>query len=230
MAPGGSRGKFMGGARPVAASFPARHQQGGINAGAGGVIGVTLSSRVHAAVTRRKAVEERRGRIFRDLDEAEDIVLSLLTCAADAAEALSDMATAENRVAADSDEGRLAKEKRKQSFDELAVRVRANSSGYLVGAKKLHSLLAPHASLVKAYKNHDEEDSKEIPSPNRGVVVGASTSNMYAARVEKRLAMERKEILKEMIRLEESENVAVAVDVEEIKTDDCIPGSKRKRD
>jgi hypothetical protein len=30
-----------------------------------------------------------------------------------------------------------------------------------------------------------------------------ATSNMYAARVEKRLAVERREILREMIRLEE---------------------------
>ena len=49
------------------------------------------------------------------------------------------------------------------------------------------------------------QQSSELASfnPNSSEIVKMATSNMYAARVEKRLAVERREILKEMIRLEE---------------------------
>jgi len=124
------------------------------------------------------------------------------------------------------------------SFEQLSTQVRSNGVGYLAGVTKLHELLAPHASLVKSYRNHssaatandsntnnntngaaagssDEttnntngqptQQSSELASfnPNSSEIVKMATSNMYAARVEKRLAVERREILREMIRLEE---------------------------
>eukprot|EP00985_Skeletonema_marinoi_P023919 scaffold16211_cov149-Skeletonema_marinoi.AAC.2 len=125
------------------------------------------------------------------------------------------------------------------SFEQLSTQVRSNGVGYLAGVTKLHELLAPHASLVKSYRNHTSaataannsntntnganagssdattnnnngqqqptQQSSELASfnPNSSEIVKMATSNMYAARVEKRLAVERREILMEMIRLEE---------------------------
>ena len=188
-----------------------------------------------AAMTRRKALGSQRNIVFDNLDEAEDIVLSLLHCAAEVSGALSDMTTAKVKgkdwiKSETKDEENTEKSigtTDDNSFEGLAAKVCANGNGYLTGVKKLHKLLAPHAALVKSYRNHDGEASNSSTEkqkhPPKGSfdsetnnssgaksisdkIIEGATSNMYAARVEKRLAMERCEILKEMIRLEELES------------------------
>ncbi|KAK1746992.1 protein kintoun [Skeletonema marinoi] len=151
----------------------------------------TLKQQIHqakiVASTRRRAISSSRNEVFQDLEQAETIVLALLQCASE---------------------------------------VRSNGVGYLAGVTKLHELLAPHASLVKSYRNHtsaaaaannsninnntngaeagssDEttnntngqptQQSSELASfnPNSSEIVKMATSNMYAARVEKRLAFD----------------------------------------
>lgn len=64
------------------------------------------------------------------------------------------------------------------------------SSKYRDTLQKIHSLLSPHAKFVKAYQNHQEE---------------SEATNMYAARVETRLAQERRNVLEELLRLEKQE-------------------------
>lgn len=154
-------------------------------------------------------------------------------------ESLSKMTMARSRHQQHDDEGEGNNNREgASSFEQLSTQVRSNGVGYLAGVTKLHELLAPHASLVKSYRNHtsaaaandsntnnntnganavssDEttnnnngqptQQSSELASfnPNSSEIVKMATSNMYAARVEKRLAVERREILKEMIRLEE---------------------------
>jgi len=183
-----------------------------------------LRSLIHTskitATSRRKAIARQRDRVFQDLDEAENIVLSLLECASDVAGALSEMTTAKSnkRHGLKGDDG---EENAEDSFEDLTAKVRSNGVGYLTGVKKLHKLLAPHALLVKSYRNHDGEESAEsdkqshisvaavLPGTARTTkrissnMVEEATSNMYAARVKKRLAMERSKILTEMIGLEE---------------------------
>ena len=199
--------------------------------------------------------------MFHDLEEAETIVLALLQCASETSDSLSKMTVARSRhhhlnnseaatAAAAAGEGSL-------TFEQLAAQVRSNGVGYLAGVTKLHQLLAPHASLVKSYRNHAStaaannsqgETSKrndtttitsEIASfhPNSSEIVKLATSNMYAARVEKRLAVERREILKEMIRLEEeglkgssSSSSDVVGQMKEVELKESILSSnKRKR-
>eukprot|EP00984_Skeletonema_dohrnii_P022707 scaffold11804_cov105-Skeletonema_dohrnii-CCMP3373.AAC.5 len=174
----------------------------------------------HVASTRRRAISSSRNEVFQDLEQAETIVLALLQCASE---------------------------------------VRSNGVGYLAGVTKLHELLAPHASLVKSYRNHTTaaavnnsnantnganaastdatnnnvqqqqptQQSSELASfnPNSSEIVKMATSNMYAARVEKRLAVERREILKEMIRLEEDGLDGGGGGMEEEESD----SNKRKR-
>ena len=214
-----------------------------------------------AAVSRRKAIARKQDSVFNHLNEAENIVLSLLECAPSVAGALLEMTTAksdkrhgEKKVAdandnKDDDDGNNADE---ESFEKLMAQVRSSGVGYLAGVKKLHGLLAPHASLVKSYKNHDregtplsEEEDKQkshkslaaaLPRSAAGAtnnisskIVEEATSNMYAARVKKRLAKERSEILSEMIRLEEAEGGS-GNQTEQMKIDEDTAGSKRKHE
>lgn len=181
-----------------------------------------------AAVDRRKALASRRDRIFDDLNKAENIVLSLLDCASEVSGALSDMTTAKaKRQEKEGSSAISGEDGDGKTFEDLTVQVRSYGEGYLAGVKKLHQLLAPHASLVKSYRNHDADVAQttvsapthQQQSTTEGIVASKSitittikdqiveraTSNMYAAKVEKRLAVERSEILKEMIRLEESD-------------------------
>lgn len=144
------------------------------------------------------------------MDEAEDLVLGLLRCASEAAGELRDMTCA---PVGGGEEKKDGKGSERASFQELAVRVRENGKAYLAGVKRLHGLLAPHAPLVKSYRNHRRDDDNDDDNNNDDAhgqavterIVANATSNMYAARVEKRLAAERSEILKEMLRLEKRE-------------------------
>ena len=81
----------------------------------------------------------------------ENIILSLLECASDVADSLSEMTSAKINEKGNNEDA--------NSFEELSARVRENGVGYLAGMKKLHRLLAPHAPLVKSYQNPEEGDA-----------------------------------------------------------------------
>lgn len=148
-----------------------------------------------------------------------------------------------------------------KSFEELATRVSSGSAGYSTGVKKLHTLLAPHAHYVKSLTNNnnrltstvtDKISGERSTSNSYGSLVAATsssivlnskdgnvfgkiieeaTSNMYAVRVKKRLVMERCEVLRQMIRLEDDDDGTLSgtgqVKVEEEQDDK--PKKKRKR-
>lgn len=157
-----------------------------------------------------------------------------------------------------------------KSFEELATRVSSGSAGYSTGVKKLHTLLAPHAHYVKSLTNNnnrltstitDKISGERSTSNNYGSLMAATsssivsnskdgnvfgkiieeaTSNMYAVRVKKRLVMERCEVLRQMIRLEEDNDGTLSgtgqVKVEEEQDDkpktkkvSAAASSKRKR-
>lgn len=80
------------------------------------------------------------------------------------------------------------------------------SSQYRDTLQTIHSLISPHSKFVKAYQNHQEE---------------SDVSNMYAARVETRLAQERRNVLVELVRLEKID----ALQVMQLDSD-----KKRKRE
>ena len=234
----------------------------------------TLKQQIHqariVASTRRRAISSSRDEIFNDLEEAETIVLALLQCASEVSESLSKMTMARSRNQidyGDDDDGNNGSNNNNNgdavaSFEQLSAQVRLNGVGYLAGVTKLHELLAPHASLVKSYRNHTTttagttadnannnnnkklqgaassssdttttKTSSEIASfnPNSSEIVNMATSNMYAARVEKRLAVERREILKEMIRLEEERLQSSGGDGEKEEEGSTLSNNKRKR-
>jgi hypothetical protein len=123
------------------------------------------------------------------------------------------------------------------AFEDLAHKIRENGVGYLAGVKKVHSLLAPHASLVKSYQNLDSEQTETIDkqgsaqhkeeASKANEIVKKAASSMYSARVEQRLALERSAVLKEMIRLEEMESATNDVDGHS-EGESAAAGSKRK--
>lgn len=142
------------------------------------------------------------------------------------------------------------------TFEELSAQVRSNGIGYLAGVTKLHELLKPHASLVKAYHNHrhhtaaisgvddtkgqQKQQSQQQTSSDIATLTGSNsklvkmvTSNMSAARVEQRLAIERRDILREMIRLEEleqeDEDECVGVDDGDTKSEEALKSKKKRK-
>lgn len=141
------------------------------------------------------------------------------------------------------------------TFEELSAQVRSNGIGYLAGVTKLHELLKPHASLVKAYHHHrhhtaaisgagvddtkgqQQQQQPQQSSSDIATLTGSNselvkmvTSNMSAARVEQRLAIERRDILREMIRLEELEHDDEGVGVDDgEKSEEDLKSKKRKR-
>jgi len=251
-----TRGKFLG-KKPVSPG-------GGLNTASSSIGGngdtvestTQLKDHIHnskiAAAARRKAIAGQRQLVLDDLNEAENIVLSLLECASDVSSALSEMTTAKSKKTnekRDESSSDAAEKTGERSFEDLTAEVRSNGVGYLAGVKKLHKLLAPHSSLVKSYKNHegdfsstgesDKQQSLAVTSAAGGTnstsskLVEEATSNMYAVRVKKRLAMEKSEILREMIRLEEedcseTQQSGVAEENDSADTEKVRPKRKRK--
>ena len=247
-----SRGKFLG-KKPAPSPSAAEQSASSFGSNTGDSEHNSLDSlRAHvknskiAAVSRRRAIAGQRQAVLDNLDKAENIVLSLLDCASDVAGALSDMTSAKSKKR----HGQKKEGNDERTFEEFTSSVRANGDAYLAGVKSLHSLLSPHASLVKSYKNHDaitstNDESKHhkslaaaLPSSTGGTnstsskVVEEATTNMYAVRVEQRLANERTQVLREMIRLEEEEQCTINDDdgdIEGVKNTNAV-GSKRKHE
>ena len=217
------------------------------------------------ASTRRKVISSSRNQLFQDLEEAENIVLALLHCASKVSDSLSSMTTAKSRhhqqqgLKSEEDDDEDEEQSKKNikttqlTFEELSAQVRSNGIGYLAGVTKLHELLKPHASLVKAYHNHrhhtaaisgvdntkgqqQQQSQQQQSSSDIATLTGSNsklvkmvTSNMSAARVEQRLAIERRDILREMIRLEEMEQEDGGVGVDDGDKSEEALKSKKKR-
>ncbi len=211
-----------------------------------------------SSAARREEIECRRRSVLADLDDAEEIVLALLETASAVASALSEMTTARSKKR-HGGEGRRNNAENGDgattggggdTFEELATNVRVGGAVYSSGVRRLHELLAPHAHYVKSLNERDgrasddngkrSNDSSTVTSPGGAIptdgarcgIVEEATSNMYAVRVKNRLAMERCEVLRQMIQLEEDEipregNEDVRV---EAPSDVDTAGSKRKHD
>ena len=106
-------------------------------------------------------------------------------------------------------------------MDDVLPVLEKHGEEYLKSLSQVHSLLAPHADKVVAYydsrgrrKTKGKTDATKTPAANKvkaegdeqksgdGDAAEASLENhggMYAARVEMKLAIERKEVLKDML-------------------------------
>jgi hypothetical protein len=105
---------------------------------------------------------------------------------------------------------KTAKQLTKLTVDETSESLSGVCSSYRSTLQQIHSLISPHANFVKSYQNFDRSHQE----------ASEATSNMYAARVESRLAQERRNVLEELLRLEERE----------APLDSMTEDNKRKRD
>ena len=168
-------------------------------------------------------------KVLQDLDEAENLVLNLLRVASKTADSL----------------GRMADDDCKDGDEDLSLAIQASGEEYLNTVKKIHALLSPHARKVVPYTRKLNEDNstksddqvkegendkvsqdKEIGSEK----VDSSCTSMYAARVERTLAEERKNILHDMLDvLNEEESVDQEIKASQNEaTDGVVVGTKRK--
>jgi hypothetical protein len=166
---------------------------------------VTLDqSQQEAAKERNRLLQQRmdqRDNVWSDLCKAEAQTIQLLqtaqTTATHLAAAASYNSTSEND----------SKHNNKHTSDTASGDPDAPASGSQVAAiqkcmkdyqstvEQIHKLLAPHADLVKAYQ-----------APTR-------LNRMYQARVELRLADEKKQLLSEFLRLQKEEEETAATSV-----------------
>lgn len=198
-----------------------------------------------ATKTRERRNLVRQASLFTDLDKAEGLALDLLALASSTARSLADVVGSV---------GSSAHASNKQ--------IRSNGKDYLEKVSAIHALLEPHAHVVVAYKNHgvdvdvdvdkrgnererddDDDDDEHAATPTKQKSDdGASKNqrsdsvvhNMYAARVECRLALERRDVLNEYLRLEKvaqrsQQETKSTVDEHEQSYADGTSSMKRKR-
>jgi hypothetical protein len=161
---------------------------------------VTLDqSQEEAAKERNRLLQQRmdqRDNVWSDLCKAEAQTIQLLQTAQTTATHLA--AAASYSSSTDNDADATAKassgEDAPASRSQVAA-IQKCMKDYQSTVEQIHKLLAPHADLVKAYQ-----------APTR-------LNRMYQARVELRLADEKKQLLSEFLRLQKEEEETAATTV-----------------
>ena len=173
-----------------------------------------LSSNIHinssSTSTSTKKKSYRQAKLFADLDEAENLALKLLTLTSSTTQCLADGTSTH---IPDISSSSISSTSKKKALDQKIIKKSENGKEYLKTVQNIHKLLSPYSNLVVAYKNHaidtnnnsdQKKNTKESSSNDDDdqTQKKRQKSNMYAARVELRLALERKNVLQEALRLE----------------------------
>jgi len=153
-----------------------------------------------AKASKKRARTEGQARLLADLDEAEVTVLGMVALASETAAALSGLAGGVDATCSPA------------AAKQMAELGKKNGEDYLDRVARVHALLSPHAEKVVAYSNHEVDtaaaaaaEGDEAAKSEAGSLEEKKNNNMYAAKVEMRLAIERKDVLKEFLRLEKEE-------------------------
>ena len=94
--------------------------------------------------------------------------------------------------------------------DELVERIRKNGREYVSKLDRIYGLLEPRAGLVVSYGNLAAGGTGGNGRPGGVKVVGGEEGgnrNMYSSRLEMRLAIERRNLMRELVRLERQDAV-----------------------
>ena len=192
--------------------------------------GTTITSpEVTREVLSAKRAKLTRHVVFDDLENAEQLAMETLTIASSTAEAFCHLA---QNTQTDEKKG---SETDKQTARQLQHRIRKNGQEFLSKIKKIHDLLAPHASIVKTYEN--------LPSSEKATGASSNTESsrlkgdIYLSRLEMRLAVERRELLREIVQSkdggarvgQESENSSL-IKSDDVFIDSISEKTKRKRE
>ena len=203
---GGRQGKFAKLKPPSAA--------GDASSSADAATTAANTAAAAAKASKKRVRTERQAKLFADLDEAEATVLGMIALASETASALSDLASGREAASTttgggdDTDTDAAAATAAKK----IAELGKKNGEDYLDKVARVHALLTPHAEKVVAYSNHEVDTAEaDAAADNNEETAKSETearekkNNMYAAKVEMRLAIERRDVLKEFLRLEKEE-------------------------
>ncbi len=96
-------------------------------------------------------------------------------------------------------------EKIRKAEQEWKHKIRHNGKSYMEKLKKIHELLLPHSDLVVNYGNiapPREGNVSEKKTDNEEEKTEKKKTNMYASRLEMRLAIDKKNLLSDLVELE----------------------------
>ena len=174
----------------------------------------TIDSPAQAAAGLPDPTAPLRNTVFDDLDTAESMVVHLLDIAASTAEHLSSMAVISPR----------------SPHGHMEDKLKKNGKDYLDTIKKIHSLLLPHAYMVKAYET-DPNLGKEAASTDTDLI--QCDNNIYVSKMELRLAREKQSLIEDFIQLEHETQSAALVSSSDINlptTNSSILGKRKNTD
>ena len=166
-----------------------------------------------AKASKKRVRTERQAKLFADLDEAEATVLGMIALASETASALSDLASGREGASTTTGGGDDTDAAAATAAKKIAELGKKNGEDYLDKVARVHALLSPHAEKVVAYSNHEVDTAEAADSAADSNDETAKSeaeprekkNNMYAAKVEMRLAIERRDVLREFLRLEKEE-------------------------
>eukprot|EP00978_Attheya_sp_CCMP212_P032745 scaffold129257_cov54-Attheya_sp.AAC.5 len=194
---GGERGKFAKLSAAAAAPAPPTSSSSTADAEA------QAQAQAQQSLTKERRIKQ--SKLWQDLNRAEDLVLELVTLAAGTSHILNDLTLPQQH---DDDDDDVTKKEEE---------ARQNGTKYTQALSQIHSLLTPHAHLVVAYTTNTTTGTPLGPptsvqsAPPTTETIGTTTTNtkaptnMYASRVEMRLAMEKQSVLEELLRLEQQD-------------------------
>jgi len=209
-------------------------------------------------ITEQRAKRKiKKNQALLDLDKAESIVLDLLHVCSDTTEqfaALTD-GDGDGNNNNGNGSGMNGDESSSHSSEDRVARIQKNGIEFQNKVKEIHDLLAQHAKLVVNYSNEEKakapstataKTTNNAPAPAAAVAVAAEETsigekkekdhNMYASRLEMRLAIERRNLLQDLLKLEKerlgqnnTSSMAGGGD-DDVTTSENATTQKRKRD
>jgi len=194
----------------------------------------TSSSPDRPKITREVVKAKRqlkKNQALEDLHKAEDLVLELLMICSDTTRRFSLLSTGEDK---DAGKGTRAKVITKQESSATSTSgtstsesdsesghwdmIARNGTQFQESIKKIHDLLVPHADLVVNYDYGDGTDAalndrrdKATTHPTDGAESDSKKEegkNMYESRMEMKLAIERRNLVQDLLRLEQQQKDA----------------------
>eukprot|EP01083_Nonionella_stella_P071886 193391_1 len=160
----------------------------------------------------------KKNQALEDLNKAENLVLDLLNVCSDTSHRFAELSTGEDYDAVESKSMTTSGERiksesstnnyttdssstastRSRHWDEISK----NGTLFQERIKHIHELLVPHSKLIVNYTYRENDADVDITNKNDKV---KQSSNMYESRMEMKLAIERRNLLQNLLELEASE-------------------------
>ena len=171
----------------------------------------------------------KRHEVFDKLDQAESMVLDILNIASETTKGFEYLASDSNHhhldgISKDNDEDDNSPPMKEKVEIKWKNKIRQNGKLYMDNLKQIHDLLITHSNLVVDYgiiNNIAKQDKVEEGAETKNNIDGDSNNNddasstktqegkvendnMYASRLEMRLAIDKKNLLNDLVELEKN--------------------------